>query len=407
MTPVRTNDRPPALFIFIALSSLSLIIGLTTGCSTTSATPDETKSPTPHETEQEASVVDNQEPAGAIPESDTDYDREPEAQHLGMTDFASWESWKIERSEAPDLDVYVDRDDEPRPVVVLLQGSGCTPLFWTVPQGMGSNLIFLTQVIKRDHPVHWVTVEKRGVESFTPRPEGTHGTAEGCSEEYLQGLAKSLRVQDVVDAIDALSEESWAEQFLVAGHSEGAAIASGVAAQLDEQLKAVGLFSSAGPSQLADFVTYAHRSGDASRVRETFDDIMQLTTEPDSLDTWRGHPVERWESFAIHSTPLDDLRETSVPVFVTHGTEDKASAVEGADVFVVELLRTDAQRPVSYLRLHGADHGLRDGEVSHVDDVFDHFLAWGLSDDRPREVVVTSHDKADEESNADEESDAD
>ncbi len=390
MTSLPGPLRPADLPAFVTVSSIVLVLltGPTIGCSTTTATPDERQ--------QEAPIADDQGVAES--ESGTDEDRQLEAQNLGMTEFMAWEAWQVTRADAPDLDVYVERDDEPRPVVVLLQGSGCTPLFFTFPMGMGSSLIFLSQLRERDHPVHYVTVEKRGVESFGPRPEGDPGTAEGCSEEYLEGLAKPLRVQDVVDAIEALSDEPWAEQILVAGHSEGVAIASGVAAQLDDQLTAVGLFSSAGPSQLADFAMYSHRTGDASEVSETFDDILQLTTEPDELDSWGGHPVERWTSFAVDTTPLEDLRDTSVPVFVTHGTEDRASAIESADVFVVELLRTDSQRPLSYLRLHDVDHGLqiRDTEISRMDDVFDHFLDWALSDDPPREIIVDAFDEDDE-----------
>jgi pimeloyl-ACP methyl ester carboxylesterase len=299
-----------------------------------------------------------------------------------------WERWHLERDDAPALEVFVARDETPRPLVVLLQGSGCVPLFFETPGGAGASLLFWREVAGGDHPVHFAAVEKRGVASFGPPPQGQPGTMEGCSQAYVEGAVKPERVADVVDVVSALGDEPWVDGVLVAGHSEGAAVASGVAEVLGERLVAVGLFSAAGPSQLVDFVVYAHRSGEADRVRDTFDDILTLT-DPQAEGAWRGHDISRWQTFAVDTSPLEELRGKSVPVFVVHGSADESSPVESADAFVVELLREGPERPVFYLRLQEVGHGLiARGDENLRSLVLRRFISWALSESNARGVEV-------------------
>jgi hypothetical protein len=312
----------------------------------------------------------------------------PRATFVGEAGQPGWEAWRLDREDVPALDLFVARDEQTRPLLVLLQGSGCVPLFFTTPEGGGHSLLFMDAVLAGDLGVHVAAIEKRGVTAFGPLPDGQPGTGLGCSEAYLEGLAKPARVRDVVDAVNALAEEPWVDGVIVAGHSEGASVASGAARILGERIEAAGLFSSAGPSQLADFVLAAHRDGDANHVRGRFGEVLFLT-DPEARGTYRGHGVERWRTFAVESTPLDDLRSAPVPVFVAHGTADESSAVESADVFVVELLREGPRRPVFYVRIQGADHNLRgEGGDDFRPFVLHRFLEWALADDRPRTVLV-------------------
>jgi hypothetical protein len=117
-----------------------------------------------------------------------------------------------------------------------------------------------------------------------------------------------------------------------------------------------------------------------------FDELLQLTS-PAPPAAYRGFPVERYQSYAIRSTMLDDLRPLRVPIFVAQGTRDRNTPVAGADLLAVELLRSDPQRAVRYLILPGLDHGFCDGAGSdHQGEVLHAFLDFAA---RPTRSVVT------------------
>jgi pimeloyl-ACP methyl ester carboxylesterase len=313
---------------------------------------------------------------------------------VAQTPWAPWEHWRLERASDPALDVFLAHDSTKRPLVVLLQGSGCGPLFFLSDTGSGeqkraSSLFFGKAAEARLDRAHFVAIEKHGVRSFGPfhardkeRPQ--------CSERYEARVDKPSRVRDVVDVIDALTKLPWVGPVLVAGHSEGADLATGVALALGQRLEAVGLFSSAGPSQLVDFAVYAHRTGDSDTIRETFVEIQHvIDAKEEAAQFWRGHSMRRWRSYAIDSTPLDEMRACGVPTFVAHGSRDTNSPVESADMFVVELMRTNPSRPIYYIRVQDADHGFQlPGGENHKDFVFDEFLNWGLSRQKNRRVLV-------------------
>lgn len=313
------------------------------------------------------------------------------AVRVGPTVWKPWEHWRVTRPALSALDVFIAHDAQKRPLVVLLQGSGCDPLFSVTDLGGGnrrgaSSLIFGDLVEGRLPRAHFAAVEKRGVVSFGPyrRPDEKRTP---CSSDYEAGVHKRERVRDIVDAIDALSREPWVGPVLVAGHSEGGDLAAGVAQALRQRLAAVAIFGSAGPSQLVDFVIYAHRTGRVEALREAFSEI-QTVIDPKSQQPWRGHSLVRWRSHGVESTPLDEMRSCEVPTFVAHGSADTSSPVESADTFVVELLRSNPARHVFYLRVQDADHGLGtpDGQ-GHLPFAFDRFLSWSLSPNK-RGVLV-------------------
>lgn len=69
----------------------------------------------------------------------------------------------------------------------------------------------------------------------------------------------------------------------------------------------------------------------------------------------------------------------SVPVFVAHGTADTHVAMANADLFVVEAMRQQKERPLRYLVVDGAGHGFeaRDNDVQS--EVLSDFTNWAAS----------------------------
>jgi pimeloyl-ACP methyl ester carboxylesterase len=305
----------------------------------------------------------------------------PPLELVRRTEWEPWEAWRLRRPDRPPLDIFFAHTREPRPLVVLLQGSGCTPVLAVADGGRRRMSSLLVQPEAAIADVHLLAIEKVGVRSFDPDfdPDSVRGGPERCSEEYERHVAKESRVRDVVDAIRAARALPWVTEVLVAGHSEGAEVAAGVGRALAGEVAAVGILSGAGATQLFDFVVEGRAAGRHDRANQALVDAFALNG-PTPPPRYRGHSFERWRSFTIESTPLDDLRGTNVPVFVAHGTADASARIENADLFVVELLRSPRSSPLFYWVLDGLDHGYTDAAGrSHAVQVVRRFVDWGLA----------------------------
>src|SRR3954468_3546002 len=64
----------------------------------------------------------------------------PSAARVGPSPIKQWEQWTVTRKDAPALDVFVAGHAEKRPLVVLVQGSWCLPLFMLSPKREVSTL---------------------------------------------------------------------------------------------------------------------------------------------------------------------------------------------------------------------------------------------------------------------------
>jgi pimeloyl-ACP methyl ester carboxylesterase len=315
----------------------------------------------------------------------------PRAESIGSSPLAPLELWQVRRGTEPPLDVYLARAEGTGPLVVFVQGSRVVPLFELIADAGGettfrSALPFALPEVLSAQPAgfHLAFLERRGLRSF----DVAATTAGEAPRSTTAGVPKPNRVSDVADAVLALAAEKWVSEILLVGHSEGADVAAGVAKLLGPRIAAVALLAGAGPSQLFDFVAAARRKADDEGVRRTFEEILWLTSPAASGD-YRGLPVERWTTFALDSTPLDDLQGSAVPVFVAHGTADDAASVESADVFVVELLRQNRGRPVFYLVLPGLNHRFvsADGR-SWFAEVLGVFLKWARGSGSRRAMQV-------------------
>lgn len=312
------------------------------------------------------------------------------AHRVGPTGWNPWSHWTLQTEKGAPLDLFLASDEKPKPLLVMLQGSGCRPLFaigdadaeGRTPRR--SSLFHFAKTLRKPGPVHVMAVEKRGVTSFGPLGE----EEPECSEAYERGLSKPDRVRDVVAAIEAFAHEPWVTEVLLLGQSEGADLATGVAKALGPgKLAAVGLLSSAGPSQLFDFVVFDRRKRNHEAVLEDFQQTLGLLG-PNPPARIHGHSALRWKSYAVDSTPLQDMAGLDVPVFVAHGTDDENSPVESADLFVIELLRMNPSRPVYYFMVPDATHGFvgADG-TDHAPNVIARFLEWAVSAKKSTTIV--------------------
>jgi pimeloyl-ACP methyl ester carboxylesterase len=184
--------------------------------------------------------------------------------------------------------------------------------------------LFQDLIAPRLSRVHVALVEKRGIDALRFSVEMTRQdkvsaferASRACSAEYLRNATKQARVEDVLATLNALAGQPWVRQTIIAGHSEGTHVATGVLRRTSD-VAAAALFASAGPTPF--YGGYVARgAGDRQQFQSVFDRIRMLqSAEDDSMH--QGLPARRWKTFWLDSTPMDDVRDSTVPLFVAQG----------------------------------------------------------------------------------------
>jgi pimeloyl-ACP methyl ester carboxylesterase len=288
----------------------------------------------------------------------------------------------------------VAHDDQPKPVVLLLQGSGCGPSFTVDGDGtQHSTSLFQDVVAPARRRVHFAVVEKPGVAPLRfdaamnqeERRRQFERASVRCSQEFFQKATKTVRVEDVRLAMAALARQRWAAGFMLVGHSEGTHVATGVLkSHPSESLLATALFASAGPTPF--WSEYVSDGGTRTGFERAFNRIRMLQTADDAL-MYQGLPARRWKTFWLESTPLDDIRESPVPLFVAHGTRDGTALAP--DLFVLEALRQQPTRSLRYVVLENGDHAFETAPGrSRVTELFNAFLDWSFDVGRTTSTSV-------------------
>jgi pimeloyl-ACP methyl ester carboxylesterase len=207
-----------------------------------------------------------------------------------------------------------------------------------------------------------------------------------CTPEFYKNATKTVRVADVLHAIEAVSSQPWARSVILVGHSEGTHVATGVLSRVrNGTIVGAALFASAGPVQ---FWSGSVSSGGTSResFQSAFDRMRMLQSAPDDF-MYKGLPARRYKTFWLDSTPIEDVRDSDVPLFVAQGTRD--GTVMASDLFAMEALRQQPKRPLRYVVVEGGDHAFEmpDG-TSRVATLFDDFLNWVLDPKRSTSTAV-------------------
>lgn len=315
------------------------------------------------------------------------------------TPLSGWTRWEVKGAQegpapaeraAPLLTAYAAlQGTEKRPVLLMITGSKCLPLFRLQDGKVRSPLFFTDAGFFSRHKIHGLVAERRGIRSFEtiPADVAAKEVRLRCGDEY-GGLTKDVRIRDVLQVVRGLSNEPWFGDLLIVGHSEGVDVAMGVARELgDRAVSAVGLFAGASPSLLFDLALQMRKSGNPEQVKSILEDMFYLTSGQVE-GKYGGYPVRRMMSFAIESDPLSDALHTSVPLFVASGTRDVKASIESADLFVLEVLRKQPRRILRYVNYTNLDHDFRDSNGQDLSaSVFDQFIRWSRASPKQRELV--------------------
>jgi pimeloyl-ACP methyl ester carboxylesterase len=304
----------------------------------------------------------------------------------------SWSEYSV-AGPARQIRLFLAHDNQPKPIVFLLQGSGCLPSF-TV-DGDGSyhpTSLFQDVVAAGSRRVHFAVVEKAGVaplkfdQSMNQKEKARAFEIAGfsCTREFFESATKPVRVDDVRAVMSALAGQPWTSGFILVGHSEGTDVATGVLrSRPAESVLAAALFASAGPSHF--WSAHASEGGTRAGFERAFNRIRTLQTADDRRgisSPW----YMNWRTFQVDSSPLDDVRESMVPLFVAQGTRD--GTILAADLFVLEAIRQQPNRSLRYVVLENGDHAFEAAGQSRIPQIFNDFLDWALDSNRATSTAV-------------------
>ena len=310
--------------------------------------------------------------------------------NLEQTPWSPYLLTTVDRNDGSLIDVYIIKSTgENKPTLIGLQGSHCLPLFMMNEKRRVSPLMFQSELERASNQANIIVIEKRGLKSFGPPPstEEEANVLAKCTELH-GGVTKDTRVSDVVRVIKALSKTKWSGPIHIVGHSEGADVATGVVRSLNGKIvKSIGLMSGAGNTRFFEYLSIARNQAGALGVAQVLNEQIKITSNNPPVE-YRGAPVSRDITYAIDSSPLDDVKGLRIPIFVASVDRDSHSSIAGAEVFVSELLR-DKKQKIHYLMLPGLDHGYftADGK-DESGPVFSYYLNWIVNGVFDRSIKV-------------------
>lgn len=254
---------------------------------------------------------------------------------------------------------YISRPSEPSPLILYIQGSGCDPVFVEAFQGDYASTVFSFTTMAKDNLVTTMIIEKPHSSKTVTRKRGA---AKECSDEFNSNFSANLWLDTVQVALNHAMDLAWVDdsKLLVIGFSEGATIASALAAQ-DSRVTHLGLVGASGPSQIFDFHIRAYETGgDAEQILENLNAVENtlesILAEPDATGSlfW-GHTALRWTSFFAMSS-LENLKLSNAAIYLISGMADESVPIQSTELLFSELKA--AGKDIQFRRIPEAGHNL-------------------------------------------------
>ena len=241
----------------------------------------------------------------------------------------------------------------PVPLIVWVQGTGCSSQFVSVGGRMSRGLQGVLYAVAHGR-ARVLAVEKPGVEFLDDPPD--EGDASACRPEFRAEFTLDRWATTIADAIQAAQKLPGIDtsKTLVIGISEGGIVAMRVSNVSPVVTHAASL-SGGGPVYLFHMAEFMRSKGlDAEKeVYACWSDILK---DPDSATKlcW-GQTYRQWSSFMKTSVIAEALKSHAL-LYFAHGTADTQQTIAGFDVLRAELAAK--QREAVFELIEGADHAL-------------------------------------------------
>ncbi|WP_439634591.1 hypothetical protein [Glycocaulis sp.] len=263
--------------------------------------------------------------------------------------------------------------DGPRPLLVVLQGSGCEPVFARSDEGLvataGQDIIhqlaadrFAVMVVEKPH--------------LTGQTAATAGqVSDACPPEFRRNHTLDNWTAEVGQAIDAAVRSgatSAGDTVRLLGLSEGAIIAARLAARRDD-ISHVAFLSGFGCDLWSDRLARARLDAMAGegtpeerqeRAREALAVLEAgfagVARDPLNSDAYfQGQTHLFWSTFG-RACPAEDLAGSGAGVLVYYGTEDEQIDANGVEM--ITTARLAAGKAIRVERVFGGGHILNTDE---------------------------------------------
>jgi pimeloyl-ACP methyl ester carboxylesterase len=276
---------------------------------------------------------------------------------------------------------YLSTQQEPAhpvPLIVWVQGTGCSSHFVPVGERIGSGLQSLLYSVARGR-ARVLAVEKPGVEFLDDHPDDSDASA--CRPEYRAQYTLERFATTIADAIQAAHGLPGvdASKTLVIGVSEGGIVAMRVS-NVSPRVTHAASLSGGGPVYLfhmAEFMRERHLDAE----KEVYACWNEMLKDPESTTKfcW-GQTYRTWSSF-MKTSIIEEALKSHARLYFAHGSADRQNSVAGFDVLRAELAAK--QRKAVFERIEGADHALdlpNQQIPEGLEAVFGRVVNWFLGD---------------------------
>lgn len=248
---------------------------------------------------------------------------------------------------------YASRPKQPSPVLLMVQGSGCSPVL-VQQAGQTSSTIFGLMPFAADERFTVVAVEKPFAD-----PAPRDGTAEKCSLAFNRDFTAERWLVALRAALDDVLKQPFADERRIAvfGASEGAVMASLLAGR-DRRITDAVVINGSGTTQLFDFIALAYdQCFDRTRcISDIEQQVAEIRRYPLAADRFAwGHPYQRWTSF-FGVDPGAELVNSGARIYWALGTADQSVPALSQEIALAKLMV--AGKDVTVRRVPGADHSL-------------------------------------------------
>lgn len=269
------------------------------------------------------------------------------------------------------LNTYLAPGSSPKsPLLVMVQGSGCDPVFTTNSNGQAQSRAgqdIVTALSGGRYSV--LIVDKPHVETSAT---GTGGQQDGCSQAFRRDHSLDKWTSALSASIDQIKQEHAGapDTIRVLGLSEGALVAARLTS-VRSDVSHVAFISSFGCHQIDDMLVAARRdwiranpdatgealqNGVAEAVAEAEAGFKTVFENPADYDTIIfGQTPQFWSTFGL-ACPADDLSKSDAGVFVAYGTADEQIAADGIEEIISR--RLVAGKTTKAIRIVDGNHVL-------------------------------------------------